>query len=91
MSIILTDELILIDERRHEDHRGYFGEIFSSRRYQKWGLTLSLFRAITLSYAVGILRGLHFQEPPHAQGKLVCYGHGSIYDVASKFQWITDE
>lgn len=38
----------------------------------------------SLSHAVGTLRGLYFQSPPAAQGKLVRCGRGAIFDVAAR-------
>ena len=75
--------LFLITPTRHSDHRGFFGETYSRRRYAEMGIDLEFVQDNhSLSHAVGTLRGLHFQAPPVAQGKLVRCGRGAIFDVA---------
>lgn len=74
--------LDLVKAKRHRDHRGYFGETYSRRQYVDMGIDVEFVQDNhSLSHAVGTLRGLHFQAPPHAQGKLVRCGHGAIFDV----------
>ena len=76
-------ELLHIAVNRHGDHRGFFGETYSRRRYAEMGVDIEFVQDNhSLSHAVGTLRGLHFQAPPAAQGKLVRCGRGSIFDVA---------
>ena len=76
-------ELCLLTPTRHGDHRGYFGETYSRRRYEELGITSEFVQDNhSLSRAIGTLRGLHFQAPPHAQGKLVRCGRGAIFDIA---------
>ena len=76
-------ELIYVVPDRYEDHRGYFGETYSRGRYKELGIDVEFVQDNhSLSRAIGTLRGLHFQAPPHAQGKLVRCGHGAIFDVA---------
>lgn len=77
----------VVTPQRHGDDRGYFAEIFNRRRFaDELGLDESELDFVqdnqSFSAAAGTLRGLHFQAPPHAQGKLVRVLSGAIYDVA---------
>jgi dTDP-4-dehydrorhamnose 3,5-epimerase len=73
----------LIVSTRHTDHRGFFAESYSRRKYAEMGLDVEFVQDNhSLSHAVGTLRGLHFQATPSAQGKLVRCGRGAIFDVA---------
>lgn len=73
---------LLIVPNRFSDHRGYFGETYNCIRYAEMGIDDRFVQDNhSLSHAVGTLRGLHFQVPPSAQGKLVRCGRGAIFDV----------
>lgn len=73
----------LIKPSRHSDHRGFFSETYSRSRYAEMGIDVEFVQENhSLSGAVGTLRGLHFQAPPHAQAKLVRCVRGMIFDVA---------
>ena len=75
--------VILIETRRFGDHRGYFAETYSYKRFEDLGLGVSFVQDNhSVSLEIGTLRGLHFQAPPRAQAKLVRCGRGSIFDVA---------
>ncbi len=75
--------LILIAPKRFGDHRGFFAETYSRRTYASLGVDVAFVQDNhSLSAAVGTVRGLHFQAPPHAQAKLVRCGRGAIFDVA---------
>lgn len=68
---------------RHGDYRGFFAETYSQRAYAEHGVDAVFVQDNhSLSAAVGTVRGLHFQAPPHAQAKLVRCGRGAIFDVA---------
>jgi dTDP-4-dehydrorhamnose 3,5-epimerase len=71
----------LVKPRRFGDARGWFVETYSQRAYEALGITSKFVQDNqSMSAAVGTLRGLHFQVPPHAQGKLVRCTAGSIMD-----------
>lgn len=79
----VKDELRLVAPKRYEDDRGFFAETYSRRHYEELGIICDFVQDNhSVSRAVGTLRGLHFQAPPVAQGKLVRCGHGAIFDVA---------
>ncbi len=76
--------VLLITPRRFGDRRGFFAESWNRRALAEAGLDLPDFVQDnhSLSHEAGTVRGLHFQAPPHAQGKLVRCGRGRIFDVA---------
>ncbi len=76
--------VLLITPDRHGDDRGFFSESWNRRSLDAAGLSLPDFVQDnhSLSREAGTLRGLHYQSPPHAQGKLVRCGRGRLYDVA---------
>ena len=76
--------VLILTPARFGDHRGFFSESWNRTRLEEAGLDLPEFVQDnhSLSREVGTVRGLHFQSPPHAQGKLVRCGRGRLYDVA---------
>ncbi len=76
--------VVRITPPRFGDERGFFSETWNSKKLKEAGLELPAFVQDnhSLSSAKGTVRGLHYQSPPHAQGKLVRCGRGSIFDVA---------
>ena len=80
--IIMNNKVQLIKPKRHGDHRGFFAETYNRIAYEDMGITLeSVQDNHSMSHEVGTLRGMHFQQPPHAQAKLVRCGQGAIFDV----------
>ena len=77
-----VDEMKLIQPKRFGDDRGWFSETYHERRYAELGVDV-VFRQDNHAYSrsAGVLRGLHFQRPPHAQAKLVRCVRGRIWDV----------
>ena len=79
----LPDVLILTPPR-FGDARGFFSESWNRRTLEAAGVHLPEFVQDnhSLSARAGTIRGLHYQSPPHAQGKLVRCGRGRLFDVA---------
>src|ERR1700689_1468647 len=76
-------DVALIRPRRFGDDRGYFVETFSARLFgEKVAGAVFVQDNEAFSAQVGTLRGLHFQKPPTAQGKLLRAVKGAIFDVA---------
>jgi len=64
------------------DSRGYFSETFNAKRYKDLGINLDFIQDNISVSKKGTLRGLHYQVPPKAQGKLYHVIKGSVLDVA---------
>ena len=81
-------DVVLIEPAVFGDARGWFMESFSQKRFADGlaALGLPLPRPFVQDNesdsAPGVLRGLHYQLPPHPQGKLVRVTHGAALDVA---------
>lgn len=75
--------LKLIQTKTFTDHRGYFRETYRTHDFREiTGCGLEFVQDNeSLSKQAGVLRGLHFQRPPHTQAKLVRVVCGSIFDV----------
>jgi dTDP-4-dehydrorhamnose 3,5-epimerase len=73
----------LITPRKFGDHRGFFSEVFNAGLLHQHGIETDFVQDNhSLSVETGTVRGLHFQTPPHAQGKLVRVASGRVLDVA---------
>jgi dTDP-4-dehydrorhamnose 3,5-epimerase len=76
-------EVKLITPEMRRDERGFFSETYNRRVFEQAGISAEFVQDNhSYSSARGVIRGLHFQSDPHAQGKLVRVIRGSIFDVA---------
>ncbi len=74
--------VFLFEPVKHGDHRGFFSETFRHSVFAEHVPGVDLVQDNhSLSAEAGTLRGLHFQTPPHVQGKLVRCPRGRIVDV----------
>lgn len=74
--------LILIIPQIFNDSRGYFFESYNDQWLQELNLDVKFVQDNESCSSKGVVRGLHFQMPPFAQGKLVRVISGKILDVA---------
>lgn len=83
MPFIKTDfpGLLIFEPVVHGDHRGYFFESYNEETFQQAGVNFHWVQDNQSSSSFGVVRGLHFQTPPHAQTKLVRVLSGVILDV----------
>lgn len=66
---------------RHRDARGYFQRWYDRESFARAGLPTEWIQGNESGSARGVVRGLHFQRPPHAEAKLVRAVHGTVFDV----------
>ena len=72
----------LIDVERHEDERGFLARTFCEREFAEHGAPMRIVQSSTIhSPQRQTLRGLHYQQAPHAEVKLVRCTRGSIFLV----------
>ena len=85
MNFIRTNipDVIIIEPLVHGDDRGYFVETFRADKLEAFlGFKLNFGQDNESKSSRGVLRGLHYQLPPHAQSKLVRVIQGRVLDVA---------
>lgn len=74
--------LVIIEPAVFEDSRGYFFEAFNQAVFRNNGINCNFVQDNQSKSSYGVIRGLHYQQNPHAQAKLVRVLEGSIIDIA---------
>ena len=84
MEVIKTaiPEVVILEPKVYQDDRGYFFEAFSEEVFSHQVTPTHFVQDNESRSSYGVVRGLHFQAPPHAQAKLVRVVKGSALDVA---------
>lgn len=84
MDIVKTEinDILIIEPEVFGDNRGYFFESFSEKDFSSQVREVKFVQDNESKSRYGVLRGLHFQKPPHAQSKLVRVVKGAVLDVA---------
>ena len=75
-------DVVLVEARSFGDERGIFRETWKGSEFAANGFDIRFVQDNHSRSIKGVLRGLHFQRPPHAQGKFVFALNGEILDVA---------
>ena len=74
--------VVIVQPRIFGDERGYFFESFSQRDFERQVCKTVFVQDNESKSCYGVVRGLHFQQPPYAQSKLVRVVKGRVLDVA---------
>ena len=84
MEVIKTkiEGVVILEPKLFKDERGYFFESFSQREFEQKVAPIRFVQDNESKSTYGVLRGLHFQNPPFAQSKLVRVVVGEVLDVA---------
>jgi dTDP-4-dehydrorhamnose 3,5-epimerase len=74
--------VLILEPKVFGDERGFFMESFNRQAFNDAvGYEVNFVQDNHSRSAKGVLRGLHYQRPPHAQGKLVRVTQGAVFDV----------
>jgi len=92
-------DIILIEPKVFYDNRGFFFESFKASDFEKFNMPTNFDQENFSLSKKNVLRGLHYQKDPKAQGKLVSVLRGGVLDVAvdirngskSFLKWVTAE
>jgi len=83
VSATAIDGVLILEPKVFGDERGFFLESFNQKAFDTaLGREVHFVQDNHSRSSRGVLRGLHYQLPPHAQGKLVRVTQGSVFDVA---------
>ncbi|OGT43032.1 MAG: dTDP-4-dehydrorhamnose 3,5-epimerase [Gammaproteobacteria bacterium RIFCSPHIGHO2_12_FULL_40_19] len=75
-------DVILIEPKVFKDDRGFFAETYKTSEFKANGIDVNFVQDNYSISNTGVIRGLHFQCNPNAQGKLVRVVSGKVFDVA---------
>lgn len=75
-------DLVIINPTVFDDSRGYFYEAYNQAKFEQNGITYQFIQDNQSFSKRGVIRGLHLQDKPFAQAKLIRVLHGEILDVA---------
>jgi dTDP-4-dehydrorhamnose 3,5-epimerase len=75
------DDLFVLEPKVIEDERGYFMESYSQKTLEESGIEIDFVQDNQSKSKKGVLRGLHFQNAPYAQTKLIRVLSGAILDI----------
>ncbi len=83
MPFIKTDfpGLLIFEPKVFEDERGYFYESYNKNTCRQEGVEIDFVQDNQASSSYGVIRGLHYQQQPHAQTKFIRVLSGAILDV----------
>lgn len=84
MEFIETEikDLLIVKSQVFEDDRGYFFESYNASKWKDAGIDIDVLQTNISKSQKDVVRGLHFQNPPFAQGKLIRVISGAVLDVA---------
>lgn len=83
VTLLKIPDVLLLESRVFEDERGIFYESYNKKAFEEAvGQPVTFVQDNHSRSVKGTLRGLHYQLPPHAQGKLVRVTMGEVFDVA---------
>ena len=75
--------VIVLTRKPRGDERGSFQRMYCAEIFEGWGIEKPIAQInLSTTRLVGAVRGLHFQQPPHAELKIVSCTRGAIFDVA---------
>ena len=75
-------DVVLVTAKRFGDNRGFFMETYQHAEFAAHGIDVQFVQDNHSNSSYGVLRGLHYQLNPVAQGKLLRVTHGEVFDVA---------
>jgi dTDP-4-dehydrorhamnose 3,5-epimerase len=73
---------VVVHPERHEDVRGFFARTWDGEVFARHGLNPAVAQcSVSFNRKKGTLRGMHYQEAPHAEAKLIRCTRGALFDV----------
>ena len=76
--------LLVLEPTVHKDDRGHFWEFFNTKQFNDHGINVEFVQDNLSLSKKGVIRGLHFQEAPYEQGKLVSVASGKVISLVGE-------